>query len=174
LNSKYLPIGDESPHIVNAVVEIPKERRNKNECNKDLGVFQLDRVLYSSMHYPAAYGSVPNTLYEDGDPADVLIVIDQPPQTGIMLEVRPIGILKMQDEKGIDDKVISVARRDPTHSPIDEVKRLPKHLLVEIEHSFTSYKELESKRVPSFSWHRPLRRGVRLNERHKLSRKPLT
>ena len=109
MNLKYLPLGDGSPDIVNAVVEIPKGSRNKYEYNMDLGVFQLDRVLYSSMHYPEAYGFIPSTLYDDGDPMDVLIVIDQPLQTGIMIEVKPVGILKMQDEKGTDDKVISVA-----------------------------------------------------------------
>jgi inorganic pyrophosphatase len=153
LNLKYLPLGDHAPRVVNAVVEIPKGSRNKYEYNMELGVFQLDRVLYSSMHYPEAYGFIPSTLYEDGDPVDVLIVIDQPLQTGIMLEVRPIGILKMQDEKGTDDKIISVAKHDPTYSTIREVKNLPRHTLIEIEHFFTSYKELEGKHVRSFGWH---------------------
>lgn len=153
MNLKYLPIGDDAPHVVNAVVEIPKGSRNKYEYNMELGVFQLDRVLYSSMHYPEAYGFIPSTLYDDGDPVDVLIVIDQPLQTGIMIEVRPIGILKMQDEKGTDDKIISVAKYDPTYAPVREVKELPKHLLIEIEHFFTSYKELEGKHVKSFGWH---------------------
>jgi inorganic pyrophosphatase len=153
LNLKYLPIGDDAPRVVNAVVEIPKGSRNKYEYNMELGVFQLDRVLYSSMHYPEAYGFIPSTLYEDGDPVDVLIVIDQPLQTGIMIEVRPIGILKMEDEKGTDDKVISVAKHDPTYAPVREVKELPRHLLIEIEHFFTSYKELEGKHVKSFGWH---------------------
>ena len=153
MNLKYLPIGENAPRIVNAIVEIPKGSRNKYEYNVDLGVFQLDRVLYSSMHYPEAYGFIPSTLYEDGDPVDVLIVIDQPLQTGIMLEVRPIGILKMQDEKGSDDKIISVAKHDPTYAAIKEVKSLPRHTLVEIEHFFTSYKELEGKHVRSFGWH---------------------
>lgn len=153
MNLKYLPIGENAPRIVNAIVEIPKGSRNKYEYNVDLGVFQLDRVLYSSMHYPEAYGFIPSTLYEDGDPVDVLIVIDQPLQTGIMLEVRPIGILKMQDEKGTDDKIISVAKHDPTYGNVKRVKDLPRHTLVEIEHFFTSYKELEGKHVKSFGWH---------------------
>ncbi|HTY37917.1 MAG TPA: inorganic diphosphatase [Bacteroidota bacterium] len=153
MNLKYLPIGDESPRIINAVVELPKGSRNKYEYNMELGVFQLDRVLYSSMHYPEAYGFIPSTLYDDGDPMDVLIVIDQPLQTGIMIEVRPIGILKMQDEKGTDDKIISVAKGDPTYSTIRSVKDLPRHTLIEIEHFFTSYKELEGKHVKSFGWH---------------------
>jgi inorganic pyrophosphatase len=153
VNLKYLPIGDDAPNVVNAIVEIPKGSRNKYEYNIELGVFQLDRVLYSSMHYPEAYGFIPSTLYDDGDPVDVLIVIDQPLQTGIMIEVRPIGILKMADEKGTDDKIISVAKHDPTYSTIRDVKELPKHTLIEIEHFFTSYKELEGKHVRSFGWH---------------------
>lgn len=164
MNLKYLPLGDGSPDIVNAVVEIPKGSRNKYEYNMDLGVFQLDRVLYSSMHYPEAYGFIPSTLYDDGDPMDVLIVIDQPLQTGIMIEVKPVGILKMQDEKGTDDKVISVAKGDPTYSTIRSVRELPKHTLIEIEHFFTSYKELEGKHVKSFGWH-----GV-AEARHAISR----
>jgi len=162
VNLKYLPIGDEAPVVVNAIVEIPKGSRNKYEYNIELAVFQLDRVLYSSMHYPEAYGFIPSTLYDDGDPVDVLIVIDQPLQTGIMIEVRPIGILKMADEKGTDDKVISVAKHDPTHSTIREVRELPKHTLIEIEHFFTSYKELEGKHVRSFGWHgvREARRAI--------------
>ena len=83
----------------------------------------------------------------------MLIAIDQPLQTGIMIEVRPIGILKMQDEKGTDDKVISVAKHDPTYSQMREVKELPRHLLIEVEHFFSSYKELEGKHVRSFGWH---------------------
>jgi inorganic pyrophosphatase len=162
VNLKYLPIGDDAPTVVNAIVEIPKGSRNKYEYNIELGVFQLDRVLYSSMHYPEAYGFIPSTLYDDGDPVDVLIVIDQPLQTGIMIEVRPIGILKMSDEKGSDDKIISVAKHDPTYSTIREVKELPKHTLIEIEHFFTSYKELEGKHVKSFGWHgvREARRAI--------------
>jgi inorganic pyrophosphatase len=167
LNLKYLPIGDDTPRIVNAIVEIPKGSRNKYEYNVDLGVFQLDRVLFSSMHYPEAYGFIPSTLYEDGDPVDVLIVIDQPLQTGIMLEVRPIGILKMQDEKGSDDKIISVAKHDPTYSSIKEIKALPRHTLVEIEHFFTSSKE-SMYEVSGGMVRRNL--GVRSNTRQKLLR----
>jgi inorganic pyrophosphatase len=162
VNLKYLPVGEQAPKVVNAVVEIPKGSRNKYEYNMELGVFQLDRVLYSSMHYPEAYGFIPSTLYDDGDPVDVLIVIDQPLQTGIMIEVTPIGILKMADEKGTDDKIVSVAKHDPTYSTIREVRNLPKHTLIEIEHFFTSYKELEGKHVRSFGWYgaREARRAI--------------
>jgi inorganic pyrophosphatase len=152
MNLKDIPIGKNAPNVVNAIVEIPRGSRNKYEYDLDLGVFHLDRVLYSSMHYPAAYGFIPSTLYDDGDPVDVLIFIDQPLHVGVLLEVRPVGILRMRDEKGSDDKIISVAVYDPTYSPITDLKQLPNHLLVEIEHFFSSYKELEGKATLSFGW----------------------
>jgi inorganic pyrophosphatase len=152
VNLKYLPVGKRAPDIVNAIVEIPKGSRNKYEFDLDLGVFKLDRVLFSSMHYPAAYGFVPSTLYEDGDPVDVLIIIDQPLSTGILLDVRPIGVLRMYDEHGSDDKILSVAVHDPTYKTVTDVHHIPSHLLVEIEHFFTSYKNLEGKIVKSFGW----------------------
>ena len=152
MNLKNIPTGASSPDIVNALIEIPKGSKNKYEYNIDLGVFQLDRVLYSSMHYPEAYGFIPSTLYDDGDPVDVLVFIDQPLHVGILVEVRPVGILRMRDEKGSDDKIISVAIHDPTYSPITDLRQLPRHLLVEVEHFFTSYKLLEGKHVMSFGW----------------------
>ena len=152
MNFKDLPIGSQFPRVINAVVEIPKGSRNKYEYDVDLGVFKLDRVLYSSMHYPEAYGFVPNTLWDDGDPLDILIFIDQPLFTGVVVEVKPIGILRMKDEKGPDDKLLSVAVNDPTYRNISDVKDVPNHLLVEIEHFFTSYKKLENKHVESFGW----------------------
>lgn len=152
MNLKNLPTGKKAPRTVYAVVEIPRGSRNKYEYNLQLGVFQLDRVLSASVHYPTAYGFVPGTLHDDGDPVDVMIFIDQPLQTGILLEVRPIGILKMHDEKGSDDKVISVALHDPLYSSITDLRQVPRHLLIEIEHFFTSYKKLERKQVKSFGW----------------------
>ncbi|MEW5798628.1 MAG: inorganic diphosphatase [Bacteroidota bacterium] len=152
MNYKDLPIGDEFPRVINAVVEIPKGSRNKYEYDVNLGVFKLDRVLYSSMHYPEAYGFVPSTLWDDGDPLDILIFIDQPLFTGVVVEVKPIGILRMKDEKGPDDKLLSVAVNDPTYRNINDVTEVPNHLLVEIEHFFTSYKLLENKHVQSFGW----------------------
>lgn len=152
MNYKDLPIGNEFPRIINAVVEIPKGSRNKYEYDIQLGVFKLDRVLYSSMHYPEAYGFVPGTLWDDGDPLDILIFIDQPLFTGVLVEVKPIGILRMKDEKGPDDKLLSVAVNDPTYRHINDMKDIPRHLLVEIEHFFTSYKLLENKHVQSFGW----------------------
>jgi inorganic pyrophosphatase len=155
MNLKYLPVGPNAPHEVNAVVEIPKGSRNKYEYNLEFEVFQLDRVLYSSMHYPEAYGFIPHTLYEDGDPVDVMIFIDQPLDVGVFLQVRPIGMLRMKDEKGNDDKIIAVAIHDPTYAQITDIRQLPKHLMVEVEYFFTRYKDLEGKAVVSFGWSGP-------------------
>lgn len=151
-NFKDLPLGSQQPEIINAIVEIPKGSRNKYEYDVHLGIFKLDRVLYSSMHYPEAYGFVPSSLWDDGDPLDILIFIDEPLDTGILLEVKPIGILRMRDEKGPDDKLLSVAINDPTYRSVNDVNELPKHLLIEIEHFFSSYKKLEGKHVESFGW----------------------
>jgi len=152
MSFKDLPIGKDFPRVINAVIEIPQGSRNKYEYDVELGVFKLDRVLYSSMHYPEAYGFVPSTLWDDGDPLDILVFIDQPLFTGVVVEVKPIGILRMRDEKGPDDKLLSVAVNDPTYRHINDVQEVPKHLLVEIEHFFTSYKLLEGKHVESFGW----------------------
>ncbi len=152
MNFKYIPTGDDAPNVCNAIVEIPQGSRTKYEYNLDWGIFQLDRVLYSATHYPAAYGFIPSTLYEDGDPVDVLIIIDQPLHTGILVQVRPIGILRMRDEKGLDDKIVAVAIHDPTYSTVVDIKQLQPHVLVEIEHFFSSYKELEGKATISFGW----------------------
>lgn len=94
-----LPLGKYPPKVVNAIVEIPKGSRNKYEYDKELCVFRLDRVLYSSVHYPADYGFIPSTLSSDGDPLDVLILVNEPTSTGVLIDVRPIGIFYMVDEK---------------------------------------------------------------------------
>ena len=152
MNFKDLPIGDQFPRVVNAIIEIPKGSRNKYEYDLALGIFKLDRVLYSSMHYPEAYGFVPSTLWDDGDPLDIFVFIDQPLQTGVLVEAKPIGILRMRDEKGSDDKILAVATGDPTYGSIYDIGDVPKHLLVEIEHFFVNYKKLEGKHVESFGW----------------------
>lgn len=152
MNLKDLPIGDEFPRVVNAIVEIPKGSRNKYEYDVTLEVFKLDRVLYSSMVYPEAYGFVPHTLWDDGDPLDIFIFIDQPLSTGVLVEAKPIGILRMRDEKGPDDKILSVAIGDPTYGRYNDIVDVPQHLLVEIEHFFINYKKLEGKHVESFGW----------------------
>jgi len=153
IDYKNLPVGKHPPKEVNAVIEVPKGQRNKYEFDPDLGVFKLDRVLYSSVHYPAAYGFIPNTLAEDGDPVDVLDLTHGEIFTGCLIEVRPVGLLKMRDDKGMDDKVLAVPINDPIYNSIRRLADVPPHLPNEIEHFFSIYKELEGKQVESFGWH---------------------
>lgn len=153
IDYKLLPIGKKVPKEVNAVIEVPKGERNKYEYDPELGVFKLDRVLYASVHYPTAYGFIPSTLAEDGDPLDVMVMTHGATFTGCLIEVRPVGLLKMRDDKGIDDKVLSVPVNDPIYNNVRKLADLPPHLPSEIEHFFTVYKQLENKQVESFGWH---------------------
>jgi len=152
MNLKDLPIGKNFPDILHAIIEIPDGSRNKYEYDVELEIFRLDRVLYSAVHYPTAYGFIPSTFYEDGDPLDVLVMCSQPLAVGVLLEVRPVGVLRMSDDKGQDDKILSVAVHDEHYKDVTRVEQLPHHLLVEIEHFFTTYKQLEGKGVKSFGW----------------------
>lgn len=152
MNLKDLPIGPAAPERVNAVIEIPRGTRTKYEYDRELGVFRLDRVFYSSMFYPTAYGFVPSTLAEDGDPLDVLILISELLDVGIMVEAWPIGTLRMRDEKGEDDKILAVATNDRTYREERELENVAEDELRLIEHFFRSYKTLEHKDVVSYGW----------------------
>jgi inorganic pyrophosphatase len=147
-----LPTGPQPPHVVYAVVEIPSGDRNKYEYDPKLGMFRLDRVLYSAVHYPAAYGFIPSTLAADGDPMDILVMTSEPTFTGCLLEARPIGLLRMRDEKGEDEKVLAVATVDPHYRDLRELGDVPTHFLHEVEHFFRIYKDLEGKAVETFGW----------------------
>ncbi len=151
-NLKELPIGDNSPEEVNVVIEIPKGTHTKIEYDPELEVFKLDRVLYSAVHYPTAYGFIPHTLWEDGDPLDVLVLNEEPLQTGLLLRARPVGVLVMTDEKGSDSKILAVPSLDPRYKDTYEITDIPKHFLKEAEHFFETYKELEGKYVKTFGW----------------------
>lgn len=147
-----LPPGNDSPEVVNAVVEIPKGTRNKIEYDPDDGVFRLDRVLHSPVHYPGDYGFIPGTLAEDGDALDIIVLVTDPTFTGCVLEARPVGVLVMRDEKGRDEKVLAVPQRDPRYEETADISNLPGHLLREIEHFFDVYKELEGKSTATLGW----------------------
>ena len=151
-NLKNLPIGSSSPEMVHAVIEIPKGSRNKIEYDVDLEVFKLDRVLFSAVHYPTAYGFVPSTLWHDGDPLDVLVFTDQPLTTGIVLDVIPIGGLEVHDQQENDLKILSVAAFDPLVNQMKNYTDLQPHLRVEIEQFFVTYKQLENKEVRIGKW----------------------
>jgi len=152
MNLKCLPIGENAPEIVHAVIEIPKGSRSKIEYDPELEAFKLDRVLYSAVHYPVAYGFIPSTLWGDGDPLDVLVITDQPLMTGIVLDVTPIGALELHDDKGDDLKIVAVAAFDPNVNTMKDQTELPPHRRIEIEHFFDTYKALERKVVEVGSW----------------------
>jgi inorganic pyrophosphatase len=147
-----IPPGSHPPELVTAVIEIPRGSRNKYEIDKETGMMKLDRVLYSAVHYPGDYGFIPRTLFEDGDPIDVLVRINEPTFPGCMVEVRPIGVLKMLDKGEPDDKVLAVPVNDPFHSEYFDIADIPQHFLKEVEHFFHIYKDLEGKRVQILGW----------------------
>jgi len=151
-NFHDLPIGDSFPALVNVVIEIPRGARTKYEYDAQLGIFRLDRVLYAAMHYPAAYGFISQTLWGDGDPLDILLVLQESLFPGCLVEARPLALLQMQDEKGRDDKVLSVAVGDPVYEATRSLQDILPHIPREIEHFFTTYKVLEGKPVQSFGW----------------------
>jgi inorganic pyrophosphatase len=149
---KDIPTGPSAPEVVNAVVEIPKGSRNKYEYDKDKEAFALDRVLYSPFHYPAEYGIIPQSLWDDGDPMDILVIMDQPTFPGCIIESRPIGIMRMIDSGDSDDKVISVPVNDPRFEEVKDIGDLPEQFLNEIAHFFQDYKKLEGKTTEVLGW----------------------
>ena len=144
--------GKQSPELVNAVIEIPYGSRIKYEIDHITNLVKVDRVLYSPLHYPAEYGFIPHTLAPDGDPADLLVLISGATYPGVVVEARPVGVLRMTDDKGNDDKVLSVALDDPNYHHVKDLGDLPPHLLREVEHFFLTYKNLEAKDVRSEGW----------------------
>lgn len=137
------------------IVEIPKHSGNKYEYDPALGIFRLDRPLYSPMFYPGDYGFIPGTLADDGDPLDVLALVDQPSFTGCLIEVRPIGVLSMMDQDELDQKVLAVPNRDPRFEEVSTFEQIFPHVRREIEHFFAIYKELEHKRTEMHGWAGP-------------------
>jgi inorganic pyrophosphatase len=135
------------PDVLTVVVEIPKGSRNKYEMDHDSGVIYLDRMLFTSMQYPADYGFIDGTLGGDGDPLDALVFVGESTFPGCRIRVRPIGLFRMTDEKGEDEKVLCVPLRDPTWSHVVGLDGIPKPLLDEIEHFFQVYKDLEGHEV---------------------------
>ncbi len=135
----------ENPEKINALIEIPKNSNVKYEIDKDSGAVVVDRMMYSAMYYPANYGFVPNTLAEDGDPADILVLNDAPLQAGCVIACRLIGILVMEDESGMDEKLLAlpVSKVDPTYDEIKDINDVPKAVLAKIKNFFETYKMLE-------------------------------
>lgn len=165
--------GPECPEIVRAIVEIPKNSSNKYEYDGSLGVFRLDRALYSPMHYPGDYGFIPGTLAEDGDPMDVLVLVEQPSFPGVMITVRPVGLLDMVDSDEPDQKVLAMPHRNPRFDQIHTIDQVFPHALREIEHFFAIYKELEDKKTQMKGWKGPreAREAIRLSRERYLQKK---
>ena len=142
-----IPTGPHPPDVVTAVIEIPTNERNKYELDKANGMFRLDRVLHSAVHYPGDYGFLPRTLGDDGDPLDVLVLGQEPVTPLCLLRARAIGVMTMTDDKGRDDKIIAVHLDDPEYEHYQDISGLPPHRLKELERFFLDYKVLESKLV---------------------------
>lgn len=137
------------------IVEIPKNSSNKYEYDGALGVFRLDRALYSPLHYPGDYGFIPGTLAEDGDPLDVLALVDEHSYPGVLIQVRPVGVLDMVDQDEPDQKILAMPNHNPRFDQIHTIDQVFPHKLREIEHFFTIYKELEGKRTEMHGWRGP-------------------
>jgi inorganic pyrophosphatase len=129
------------------IVEIPKGSTNKYELDKETGLLRLDRVLYSAVHYPADYGFIPRTYCGDGDPLDVLVLGQEPVYPLTIVEARAVGVMRMRDEKGVDDKIVAVSVRDPSFEGYTDKAQLPPHVLRQVRRFFEDYKTLEHKQV---------------------------
>lgn len=147
-----LPIGDDAPAIVNAVVEIPLDSVNKYEYDKKLHVFRLDRNLHSPVHYPGEYGFIPRTLARDGDPLDILILGDSPTFPGCVFKARPIGLFEMLDQGIPDEKVLAFAVGNPRAADVQNYSDVMPHILREVAHFFSVYKSLEGKNTEVLGW----------------------
>ena len=138
---------------VQCYVEIPKGSRNKYEFDTEEQVLKLDRFLFSSMVYPTDYGFVPRTLAEDGDPLDAMVCVSEATFPGCVIDVKPIALFKMKDEKGVDDKILCVPLSDPTWNSLEALEDLAEQFRDEISHFFSVYKDLERKKVTVDGWY---------------------
>jgi inorganic pyrophosphatase len=138
---------------VEVVIEIPKGQRNKYEMDHETGRIRLDRMLFTSTRYPADYGFIEDTLADDGDPLDALVLLDEPTFPGCLITCRVIGMFRMHDEKGADDKVLCVPAHDPRMEHLRDIHHVPEFDRLEIQHFFEVYKDLEpGKSVEGASW----------------------
>src|SRR5690606_15678265 len=140
-------IDENPPHRVNSIIEIPKGSRAKYEIDKASGLIKLDRVIYASMYYPLNYGFIPQTLGEDNDPLDIVVLTQVSVVPLCVIPSKVIGVMQMIDRGEADEKIIAVAEEDPSVSHISSVEDLPEHLLSELRHFFENYKTLEKKKV---------------------------
>ena len=146
--------GPDVPDVIYVVVEVPKGSRNKYEYDKGRGFVKLDRVLYSPIHYPGDYGLIPRTHYDDGDPLDVLVMVNEPTFPGCIIEARPIGLFRMLDRGVADDKVLAVPAYDPIFQDYYDLPHIPQHFFFFFLHFFEVYKELEGVPTEVLGWER--------------------
>lgn len=140
------------PGLINVLIEIPAGSKNKYEFDKDMNAFALDRVLFASVQYPYDYGFVPNTLADDGDPLDGMVIMDQPTFPGCVITARPIGMLEMIDGGDRDEKILCVPEEDPRYKEVSSLKGIAAHRLDEIAEFFRTYKNLEKKVTEILGW----------------------
>ncbi len=139
--------GPSAPDIVNSIIEIPEGSRAKYEIDKQTGLLKLDRIIYSSFHYPVNYGFIPQTLGHDHDPLDILVLCSQTLRSLCLVRAKVIGNMQMIDSGEYDDKIIAVAQDDPSVNHFENIDELPQHYLLEMRNFFEQYKVLESKKV---------------------------
>lgn len=139
--------GKDAPEIVTAVIEVPKGSKTKYELDKTSGMLKVDRILYSSVHYPANYGFIPRSYCEDNDPLDILVLGQDPVHPLSLMRARPIGVMKMIDQGEADDKIIAVHADDPEYCDYTDIAQLPQHTLKTLRRFFEDYKVLEEKEV---------------------------
>jgi len=142
-----IQIGEGAPALVPVVIEVPKGSKNKYELDKESGFLRVDRVLFSSVHYPANYGFIPRTYCGDHDPLDVLVLGQETVVPMVIMMAKPIGVMKMTDQGEADDKIIAVHANDPEYVHYNSIRELPPHRLTELSRFFQEYKFLENKIV---------------------------
>ena len=150
-----IPPGTGEASVANMIVEIPKGRRTKFEVCKQTGLIKMDRYLYSSTMYPGDYGFIPQTLAEDHDPLDILVMVNEPTFSGCLIEARVVGIFRMKDRGQNDFKVLAVPNKDPLFGGIRKLEDVPHHFLREVEHFFSTYKQLEGVQIEALGWGGP-------------------
>ncbi|PJA89545.1 MAG: inorganic pyrophosphatase [Candidatus Magasanikbacteria bacterium CG_4_9_14_3_um_filter_32_9] len=147
-----LTLGEKAPEQFRVIIEIPKGSKNKYEIDKETGLIKLDRAMKTAQDYPFDYGFAPQTLWEDNDPLDVILLTTYPLHPGIMVDVRPVAVMRMIDGGEGDDKIITVPVNDPRWEEVKDLHDINKHTVKEIQHFFETYKQIENKVVEISGW----------------------